>query len=440
MFFDLFKAEIDDTGSIKKLLLRFEFFGVARPTINAYVNGMYVCSSELKNNGTIVISESDYPELLKQGTFLQAYLTNTQTHQEHRSETLSFFIIYKADSRNGWNPQPITYISDSDYNKSMILPPVASAKGKLYHFKYLGTKRPFVLMSSLKDRAYPLKQSELIFAEKETMEDLFESTIEGTWKYQLSYQNQCVSVVSDGLSWLVVNNYEGTFTSIGAGVLPPAAVYEKTKSHFLNYYWNNDASNNIVLSDLRQNSLKFLHVHRFLPDTGILKIYAPPEVGIETTDVSGETRAYLSISLSNKAILSNTASFILSYFNKRLYILAHYDGAGFSIADYPTTSSSVSLESSLTIAGNNSMFRLPQISEEKQETKFYIIKNKSQGKFILAAAKEGEASIYTPKNGLRDCITYTKPLNKFCFWVLVYYDHQLGGQTTAILMNKYNEE
>jgi hypothetical protein len=439
MFFDLFKCELDDTGPVKKLLLRFEFFGVAKPTIKAYVNGIHIASSQGKNNSAIVLSETEFPEFLKQGTYLKVYLSNTQTDHEIRSETHSFFVISKADSKNGWNPQPITYISDSDFNKSMILPPVATSKGKIYHFKYFGTKRPFVLMSALKNRPYPLKSSELIYTDNDVLADLFESTIEGTWKFEVSLPNQCVSVVSDGISWLVVNNYEGIFTSIGAGPLPANPVIEQTKSHFLNYYWTNDGSNNLVLSDLRQNSLKFLHVHRFLSDTGILKIYAPTDVSIEGTDSTGETRAFLSLSLSNKARLSNTASFILSYFNKRIYILSYYDGEGFTIGEYPK-GPMMPLLASLTIAGNDSCFQLPGLATEKQETKFFIIKNKSQGKFLLAATEPGETSLYTPKNGLRDCITYTKPLKQFCFWILVYQDQQLGGQTTAIVFNKYYEE
>ncbi len=435
MFFDFFKIELDESESIKKLLLKFQFSGIAKPVLKAYINGIYVGQSERIKQGAISVSEAEFPQFLVQGAYLQVYLTNTQTDREIQSETLRFFVFHKADSKNGWNPQPITYISDSEFNKSMILPPVASAKGKLYHFKYLGTQRPFILMSSLKGREYPLKKSEIFYHESENLEEIFESTIEGTWKFQLTHTNQCVSVVSDGSSWLVVNNYEGTFTSIAKGLLPQNLVVEKNKSHFLNYYWNNDASNNIVLTDLRQNSLKFLHVHRFLPDTGILNIYAPPGVSIESKDVSGNERAYLSICLSNKALLSNTSSFILSYFNNRLYILTQYDGAGFSIADYPN--SLQALEKTLTITENESTFKIPQLPPNKQETKFFLIKNTSRGTFTLAAGNPNETSIYTPKNGLRDCIAYTKSLNRYCFWILVYCDIQLG-QTTAVVMNKYN--
>ena len=435
MFFDFFNVELDESESIKKLLLKFQFSGIAKPVLKAYINGIYVGQSEKIKQGAISVSEAEFPQFLVQGAYLQVYLTNTQTDREIQSETLRFFVFHKADSKNGWNPQPITYISDSEFNKSMILPPVASAKGKLYHFKYLGTQRPFILMSSLKGREYPLKKSEIFYHESENLEEIFESTIEGTWKFQLTHTNQCVSVVSDGTSWLVVNNYEGTFTSIAKGFLPHSVVLEKTKSHFLNYYWNNDASNNIVLTDLRQNSLKFLHVHRFLPDTGILNIYAPPGVSIESKDVSGNERAYLSICLSNKALLSNTCSFILSFFNNHLFILTQYDGAGFSITEYPN--SVQALEKTLTITENESTFKIPQLPPNKQETKFFLIKNTSKGTFTLAAGKPNETSIYTPKNGLRDCIRYTKSLNRYCFWILVYYDVQLG-QTTAVVMNKYN--
>jgi len=438
MFYDLFRAELDDSDGIKKLYLRFEFSGIAKPILQAFINGIHVGSSDKKKSGAIVISELEYPEFLSQGSFLQVYLSNRQTDQEIRSETLSFFVIHKSDSKNGWSPQPITYISDSEFNKSMILPPVATAKGKLYHFKYLGTKRPFVLLSSLKNREYPIRKSELVFHPRENLEDIFESTIEGTWKFELTHPNQCVSVVSDGTAWLVVNNYEGIFTSIGKGQLPSSLVTEKGNSHFLNYYWNNDASNNIVLSDLRENSLKFLHVHRFLPDTGILRIYAPQGVSLETKDVSGDDHSFLSISLSNKAIMSNTASFVLSYFNKRIYILAYSDGAGFTIAEYPSVAQE--LESSLTISHQEYIFKLPTLPAEKTGTKFFLIKHTSRGTFTLAAGKEGETSLYTPKNGLRDCITYTRSLNRFCFWILVYKDQQLGGQTTAIVMNKYTGE
>jgi hypothetical protein len=435
MFFDFFKVELDESESIKKLLLKFQFSGIAKPVLKAFINGIYVGQSEKLKQGAISVSEAEFPQFLLQGAYLQVYLLNTQTDKEIQSETLRFFVFHKADSKNGWNPQPITYISDSEFNKSMILPPVAIAKGKLYHFKYLGSQRPFILMSSLKSREYPLKKSEILYHENENLEEIFESTIEGTWKFQLTHTNQCVSVVSDGTSWLVVNNYEGTFTSISKGSLPDSAVVEKTKSHFLNYYWNNDASNNIVLTDLRQNSLKFLHVHRFLPDTGILNIYAPQGVSIESKDVSGNERAYLSICLSNKALLSNTSSFILSFFNNRLFILTQYDGAGFSIADYPTNV--LALEKTLTITENENIFKIPQLPPNKQETKFFLIKNNSKGTFTLAASNPNETSIYTPKNGLRDCIAYTKSLNRYCFWILVYYDVQLD-QTTAVVMNKYN--
>ena len=434
MFFDFFKVELDESETVKKLLLQFRFSGIAKPVLKAYINGIYVGQSEKQKQGAIPVSEKEFPQFLMQGTYLQVYLTNTQTDQELKSETLRFFVFHKADSKNGWNPPPITYVSDSDFNKSMILPPVASAKGKLYHFKYLGTQRPFILMSSLKGREYPLKKSEIFYHENENLEEIFESTIEGTWKFQLTHTNQCVSLVSDGISWLVVNNYEGTFTSISKGALPESIVIEKTKSHFLNYYWNNDASNNIVLTDLRENSLKFLHVHRFLPDTGILNIYAPAGVSIESKDVSGNEQAYLSICLSNKALLSNTCSFILSFFKNRLYILTQYDGAGFSIADYPD--SPQALEKSLTIAEKESTFKIPELPANKQETKFFLIKNTTEGKFTLGASTPNETSIYTPKNGLRDCITYTKSLSRYCFWILVYYDIQLE-QTTAVVMNKY---
>jgi hypothetical protein len=438
MFFDFFTVELDESCSVKKLLLRFQFSGIAKPMIHGYINGVFVGTSEKVKQGAIVVSEAEHPEFLLQGAYLQASLQNTQTDQELWSETKTFFVFHKADSRNGWNPQPITYISDSEFSKSMILPPVATAKGKLYHFKYLGTRRPFILMSSLTNREYPLRNSEIYYHPSETLEDIFESTIEGTWKFQLSHTNQCVSVVSDGLSWLVVNNYEGTFTSIGKGVLPQNTVVEQTKSHFLNYYWNNDASNNILLSDLRQNSLKFLHVHRFLPDTGILNIYAPQDVRIEGKDISGNEHTYLSICLSNKALLSSTCSFILSSFNKKLYILSQYDGQGFHIADYPE--SARSLETSLTISHAETVFKIPSLPPNKQETKFFLIKHTSEGTFTLAAANPSETSLYTPKNGLRDCITYTKSLHRYCFWILVYVDNQLGGQTTAVIMNKYTGE
>lgn len=436
MFFDFFTVELDESSSIKKLLLRFKFSGIARPTILGYINGIFVGKSEKVKDGAIIISETEHPEFLLQGAYLEAFLTNTQTDQQLRSETVRCFVFHKADSRNGWNPPPITYISDSEYSKSMILPPVAQAKGKLYHFKYLGTRHPFILMSSPKGREYPLRKSEIFLHPSETLEDIFESTIEGTWKFQLNHTNQCVSVVSDGVSWLVVNNYEGTFTSIGKGMLPQNTLVEQTKSHFLNYYWNNDASNNILLSDLRQNSLKFLHVHRFLPDTGILNIYAPQGVSIEGKDISGNEHAYLSICLSNKALLSNTCSFVLSFFNKKIYILAQYDGAGFNISEYPE--SARSLESSLTISSNETVFRIPSLPPDKLVTKFFLVKHTSEGTFKVAAAKPNETSIYTPKNGLRDCIIYSKSLNRYCFWILVYVDNQLGGQTTAIIMNKYN--
>lgn len=435
MFFDFFKVELDESESIKKLILRFKFSGIAKPVIRGYINGVFVGTSEKVKDGGILVSERDFPEFLLQGAYLQAYLVNTQTDQELRTETIRCFVFHKADSRNGWNPAPITYISDSEFSKSMILPPVAQAKGKLYHFKYLGTRRPFILMSSLKGREYPLRKSEIFPHPSETLEDIFESTIEGTWKFQLNHTNQCVSVVSDGTSWLVVNNYEGTFTSIGKGPLPQNAVIEQTKSHFLNYYWNNDASNNILLSDLRQNSLKFLHVHRFLPDTGILNIFGPQGVSIEGKDISGNEHSYFSICLSNKAILSNTCSFILSYFNKKLYILAQYDGAGFSIAEYPDQTRQ--LESSFTISTVDTIFKIPSLPPNKEETKFFLIKHTSEGTFSLAAANPNETSIYTPKNGLRDCITYSKSLQRYCFWILVYVDKQLGGQTTAVIMNKY---
>lgn len=440
MFFNSFTIQLDDSTPNKKILFCFDFTGVAKPTIQAYVNGIYAGCSQKVKNGAVIIEESEYPQYFTQGAFLEVYLTNTQTHQEIRSETRSFFVVWKSATTDGWNPSPITYVTDSNTNKSMMLPPVAKSKGKMYHFKYFGTKRPFILMSSLKDRPYPLERSEVFLCAKESYEELFESTIEGTWKYILQHEYQSVSVVSDGKSWLVVNNYEGTFPSIGKGAMPANHMVEKEKSHFLNYYWTNDLSNNIVVTDLRENALKFIHVHRFLPDTGILRIWGPEGVGIEGVECSGTERAYLSISLSNRLLMTNTCSLILSYFKKKLCILAYYDGAGFRPEEYIEGKDSIRIDSSLTIATDGSRFKLPGLASSKQETKFYLIKAKTEGVFTIAAAEEGQMNLYTPKNGLRDCISYSKPLKKFCFWILMYVDRQMGGQTTAIVMNKYAEE
>jgi hypothetical protein len=85
MFFDFFNVELDESESIKKLLLKFQFSGIAKPVLKAYINGIYVGQSEKIKQGAISVSEAEFPQFLVQGAYLQVYLTNTQTDREIQS-------------------------------------------------------------------------------------------------------------------------------------------------------------------------------------------------------------------------------------------------------------------------------------------------------------------------------------------------------------------
>lgn len=174
-----------------------------------YINGKqvgYTITASAPNTVVLTINSSTYPVYFSQqltcnhtvAMINTVYnITNTTNFQRPLSAT---DVNYGQSSA-----KEITYINSSGYT-SVILPPVASYVGKVLHFKCT-----FATASGTAFRIVPYcpgyVQGNSTALIQLALNSIVETTIDGLDSITLTTSMYCISLVSNGTSWFIINSY-----------------------------------------------------------------------------------------------------------------------------------------------------------------------------------------------------------------------------------------
>jgi hypothetical protein len=261
-----------------------------------------------------------------------------------------------SDSNNIILQNPVTIVTISAY-KSIILPPVATKKGILYHFKILTATAPYtfriVPYFSVSPPIPPLLTS--------LYNSLtFDSVIEGVaGPLTMNSTRNTLTLVSDGTSWWILNRYPGTITPNSAASLPSPAVTETNETTSFNYnYVNLENDNSIILNSMSYSYLKYIFITNAYESSVTFSIYFPSGSGLETlASGDGNTYKYLSFSLASGTV----GGLILTYSNSRYYIIGSSINASITSIT-PSIETPLTISSSISRLTTGTYFELPFVS------------------------------------------------------------------------------
>ena len=238
------------------------------------------------------------------------------------SEITTVFTL--SNSNNILVTKPITTISINDY-KTIILPPVASSKGTLYHFKILtvtdyNTLRIFpclVVSPSIPPYATYLYTTSLIYDSEIEGE-------EGPLEFNIQNIRHTLTLVSDGANWWILNRYLGTITPGSANSLPETYTLEPTETAC--FRKSIGTSTNIAIRPKSYSYLKYIFLENTSEVSSItFTIYFPLGKGLDT--VTGNN--YKTIALSVE--VGKNAALILTYSNDTYYIISAINNPAINI-------------------------------------------------------------------------------------------------------------
>jgi len=174
-----------------------------------YINGQQVgftTSASSANTVSLTINSSAYPVYFSQQLTCNHTVAMINTIYNITVSTNFQRPISATDVNFGQSsPTEITYINTAGYT-SVILPPVASYVGKVLHFKCT-----FATASGTAFRIVPYcpgyiqgNSSVLIPL---ALNSVLDATIDGLDSITLTTSMYCVSIVSNGINWFIVNSY-----------------------------------------------------------------------------------------------------------------------------------------------------------------------------------------------------------------------------------------
>ena len=263
-----------------------------------------------------------------------------------------------SDSNNIILQNPVTIVTISDY-KSIILPPVATKKGILYHFKILTATAPYtfriVPYFSVSPPIPPLLTS---LYDSLTFDSLIEG-LAGPLTFDSTTTRNTLTLVSDGTSWWILNRYPGTITPNSAASLPSPAVTETNETTSFNYnYVNLENYNSIILNSMSYSYLKYIFITNAYESSVTFSIYFPSGSGLETlASGDGNTYKYLSFSLASGTV----GGLILTYSNSRYYIIGSSINASITSIT-PSIETPLTISSSISRLTTGTYFELPFVS------------------------------------------------------------------------------
>ena len=293
--------------------------------------------------------------------FLQATQSTHRIRYTLETTPIDTSIITKVmtigDSNNIFLTKPVNVITINNY-KSIILPPVGTCKGSLFHFKILTVTSPctFRIIPYL----FVTPSIPPLVTKLTTTSLTFDSVIEGTaGALTLSSTRNTVTLVSDGTNWWILNRYLGTLTPSSAALLPSPAITESTETASFNYNYVTLANrNNIVLHSMSSSYLKYIFITNAYESSVTFSIYFPSGAGLETLSTNdGDIYKYFSFPLPSGAV----GGVILTYSNSRYYIIGTSINASITSIS-PSIETPLTISSSISRLTTGTYFELPYVS------------------------------------------------------------------------------
>lgn len=263
-------------------------------------------------------------------------------------------VITISDSNNIFLTKPITVVTINNY-KSIILPPVGTCKGSLFHFKILTRTSPCtfrIIPYVFVTPSIPPLVTKLI-----TTSLSFDSQIEETTgALTVTSTLNTVTLVSDGVNWWILNKYLGTLTPSSAAFLPDPAINEITET--TSFQCNYISRNNIILHSMSYSYLKYIFITNPSGSSVTFSIYFPAGSGLETLSTNdGNIYKYFSFPLPSGAV----GGVILTYYNSRYYIIGTSVNASITPA-YVSLETPLIISSSISRLTTGTYFELPYLS------------------------------------------------------------------------------
>jgi hypothetical protein len=223
-----------------------------------------------------------------------------------------------SDSNNIIIQNPVTIVTISAY-KSIILPPVATKKGILYHFKILTATAPYtfriVPYFSVSPPIPPLLTS--LYSSL-----TFDSVIEGVaGPVTMSSTRNTLTLISDGTSWSILNRYTDTLTIGALTSAPTNTLSETTETKSFQYTYVNsegDYYSKILLASSTSSYLKYIFITNADSSSLEFTIYLPISKAFETSPAISSRYALFTFTIP----AGKVAGFILTYVNDTYYIIS----------------------------------------------------------------------------------------------------------------------
>lgn len=278
-------------------------------------------------------------------THLVRYVDGAEVGPFDSSTVTTVFTL--SDSNNITITKPVTIVTISA-NKSIILPPVGTSKGTLYHFKILTATNPNTL------KIFPLvllsPPIPPLVTKLYTTSLTFDSVIEGVAgpiTFNSTTTRNTLTLISDGANWSILNRYTDTLTIAALTGAPTDTLSETTQTKSFQYTYVNslgDYYTKILLNSTAFSYLKYIFITNADSASLVFTIYLPIAKAFETLPANGSRYNYFTFTIPAGKI----AGIILTYLNNTYYIISASINPSIStsgtISETPTIiSSTVSL-------------------------------------------------------------------------------------------------
>jgi len=360
--------QLDNTIIRADFTYDYSGFEPLTPNFTYYLNGTLLDSEYLTwtfsqsggaGSGFADFSRVEADNLL---LFLQATESTHKIRYTLETTPIETSIITKVmtigDSNNIFLTKPVNVVTVNNY-KSIILPPVGTCKGSLFHFKLLTVTSPCtfrIIPYLFVTPSIPPLVTKLI-----TTSLTFDSVIEGTaGALTLSSTRNTVTLVSDGTNWWILNRYLDTLTPTSAALLPDPAITESNETSSFQYNYINDSISlaDIIIHSMSYSYLKYIFITNSSGGSVTFSIYFPSGSGLETLSTNdGNVYKYFSFPLPSGAV----GGVILTYSNSRYYIIGTSINASITSIS-PSIETPLTISSSISRLTTGTYFELPYVS------------------------------------------------------------------------------
>ena len=250
-------------------------------------------------------------------THLVRYVDGEEVGPFNSSTVTTVFTL--GDSNNITITNPVTIITINN-NKTIILPPVDSRKGILYHFKILTATDPY----TLKIFPYLVVSPPIppLLTKLYTTSLTYDSVIEGVaGPLTMSSTRNTLTLISDGTSWSILNRYTDTLTIGALTGTPTNTLSEVTETKSFQYtYVNSEGAyySKILLSSSTSSYLKYIFITNADSSPLEFTIYLPISKAFETSPAISSRYALFTFTIP----AGKVAGFILTYVNDTYYIIS----------------------------------------------------------------------------------------------------------------------